>query len=147
MSPPSNHSLLLPTGGRPPATPSSIPPSGNTGGSNSHQGSPATNSMSHHKRSQSFNHHLSYNQYTPTQPPPHHLHPPQPPSLPSHLGATAPRSSSVQIPSSKIAAPILASSMDGSPAIQGAAGAAAAGMGVPNARKGSTKGETSISKL
>jgi len=37
--------------------------------------------------------------------------------------------------------------MDGSPAIQGAAGAAAAGMGVPNARKGSTKGETSISKL
>ncbi|XP_016963845.1 rho guanine nucleotide exchange factor 7 isoform X3 [Drosophila biarmipes] len=146
MSPPSNHSLLLPTGGRPPATPSSIPPSGNSGGSNSHQGSPATNSMSHHKRSQSFNHHLSYNQYTPTQPPPHHLHPPQPPSLPSHLGAAGPRSSSVQIPSSKIAAPILASSMDASPAIQAAAAAAAA-MGVPSARKGSTKANWTISCL
>ncbi|XP_070069288.1 rho guanine nucleotide exchange factor 7 isoform X4 [Drosophila takahashii] len=152
MSPPSSHSLLLPTGGRPPATPSSIPPSGNSnsgGGSNSHQGSPATNSMSHHKRSQSFNHHLSYNQYTPTQPPPHHLHPPQPPSLPSHLGAAGPRSSSVQIPSSKIAAPIPASSMDASPAIQAAAAAAAAaaGMGVPNARKGSTKANWTISCL
>ncbi|XP_017082476.2 uncharacterized protein LOC108115498 isoform X1 [Drosophila eugracilis] len=147
MSPPSNHSLHLPTGGRPPATPSSIPPSANSGGSNSHQGSPATNSMSHHKRSQSFNHHLSYNQYMPTQPPPHHLHPQQPPSLPSHLGATGPRSSSVQTPNSKTAAPIPASSMDGSPAIQAATAAAAAGMGVPNARKGSTKANWTISCL
>ncbi|XP_017120920.1 rho guanine nucleotide exchange factor 7 isoform X3 [Drosophila elegans] len=151
MSPPSGHSLLLPTGGRPPATPSSIPPSGNNsgGGSNSHQGSPATNSMSHHKRSQSFNHHLSYNQYTPTQPPPHHLHPQQPPSLPSHLGAAGPRSSSVQTPSSKTAAPVPASSMDASPAIQAAAAAAAAaaGMGVPSARKGSTKANWTISCL
>lgn len=41
---------------------------------------------SQHKRSLSFNHHLSYNQYTHTQhPPPHQMHhPQQPPSLPSH---------------------------------------------------------------
>ncbi|EDV54558.1 rho guanine nucleotide exchange factor 7 isoform X2 [Drosophila erecta] len=148
MSPPSSH-ILLPAGGRPPATPSSIPPGSSSGGSNSHQGSPATNSMSHHKRSQSFNHHLSYNQYTPTQPPPHHLHPPQPPSLPSHLGAAGPRSSSAQTPNSKTVAPIQASSMDASPAIQAAAAAAAAavGMGVPSARKGSTKANWTISCL
>ncbi|XP_039480325.1 uncharacterized protein LOC120444610 isoform X4 [Drosophila santomea] len=148
MSPPSSH-ILLPPGGRPLATPSSIPPGSSSGGSNSHQGSPATNSMSHHKRSQSFNHHLSYNQYTPTQPPPHHLHPPQPPSLPSHLGAAGPRSSSAQTPNSKTAAPIQASSMDASPVIQAAAAAAAAavGMGVPSARKGSTKANWTISCL
>ncbi|EDW90513.1 rho guanine nucleotide exchange factor 7 isoform X3 [Drosophila yakuba] len=148
MSPPSSH-ILLPPGGRPLATPSSIPPGSSSGGSNSHQGSPATNSMSHHKRSQSFNHHLSYNQYTPTQPPPHHLHPPQPPSLPSHLGAAGPRSSSAQTPNSKTAAPIQASSMDASPVIQAAAAAAAAavGLGVPSARKGSTKANWTISCL
>nr|NP_001260622.1 Rho-type guanine nucleotide exchange factor, isoform G [Drosophila melanogaster]AGB93157.1 Rho-type guanine nucleotide exchange factor, isoform G [Drosophila melanogaster] len=148
MSPPSSH-ILLPPGGRPPATPSSIPAGSSSGGSHSHQGSPATNSMSHHKRSQSFNHHLSYNQYTPTQPPPHHLHPPQPPSLPSHLGASGPRSSSAQTPNSKTAAPLQASSMDASPAIQAAAAAAAAavGMGVPSARKGSTKANWTISCL
>lgn len=142
MSPPTSHSMLLPPGVRPPTTPSNIPGSGNSG-SNSHQGSPATNSMSQHKRSQSFNHHLSYNQYTPTQPPPHHLHPPQPPSLPSHLGPVVPRLSSAQTPSSKTAAPVTGSSMDASPAAAAlqAAAAAAAAQGGPSARKGSTKGE------
>ncbi|XP_041631513.1 rho guanine nucleotide exchange factor 7 isoform X3 [Drosophila kikkawai] len=151
MSPPSNHSvLLLPPGGRLPATPSSNIPqasSNSGGGSSSHQGSPATNSMSQHKRSQSFNHHLSYNQYTHTQPPPHHLHPPQPPSLPSHLGAAGPRSSSVQTPSSKTAAPALGSAMDGSSPAAAAAAAVAAAAGGPNARKGSTKANWTISCL
>ncbi|KPU73424.1 uncharacterized protein Dana_GF14535, isoform B [Drosophila ananassae] len=147
MSPPTSHSMLLPPGVRPPTTPSNIPGSGNSG-SNSHQGSPATNSMSQHKRSQSFNHHLSYNQYTPTQPPPHHLHPPQPPSLPSHLGPVVPRLSSAQTPSSKTAAPVTGSSMDGSPAAAAlqAAAAAAAAQG-PSARKGSTKANWTISCL
>ncbi|XP_053959279.1 LOW QUALITY PROTEIN: uncharacterized protein LOC128863897 [Anastrepha ludens] len=55
-----------------------------------------------HKRSLSFNHHLSYNQYTHTQPPPphHHLPPPQQslpnhPVAPSHKSNLAPTSSSI----------------------------------------------------
>lgn len=67
---------------------------------------PATSmatSLSHpsqHKRSLSFNHHLSYNQYTHTQllPPHHHLPPPQPnlqnhPVAPNHKSSLAPTSS------------------------------------------------------
>ncbi|XP_033249723.1 rho guanine nucleotide exchange factor 7 isoform X3 [Drosophila miranda] len=148
MSPPSSHSLLLPPqpGSRQQAP--SGPPgigSANSSAGNSLQGSPATNSMSQHKRSQSFNHHLSYNQYTHTQPPPHLLHPPQPPSLPSHLGAAGHRSSSAQTPSSKTA-PGPAPATDGSPAAQQAA-AAAGTTGGPSARKGSTKANWTISCL
>nr|pir rho-type guanine exchange factor - fruit fly (Drosophila melanogaster) [Drosophila melanogaster] len=64
-------------------------------------------------------------------------------------GASGPRSSSAQTPNSKTAAPLQASSMDASPAIQAAARAAAAavGMGVPSARKGSTKANWTISCL
>ncbi|XP_054741422.1 rho guanine nucleotide exchange factor 7 isoform X1 [Anastrepha obliqua] len=68
-------------------------------------GASMATSMSHpsqHKRSLSFNHHLSYNQYTHTQPPPphHHLPPPQQslpnhPVAPSHKSNLAPTSSSI----------------------------------------------------
>ncbi|KAL7741260.1 hypothetical protein ACLKA6_015145 [Drosophila palustris] len=111
----------------------------------------AATAMSQHKRSLSFNHHLSYNQYTHTQPPPHHLHPPQPPSLPSHLGALSHKSSLVPTPNNKTAAPATTES-NSQAAIQAAvaaaaAAAASAAAAAPNARKGSTKANWTISCL
>lgn len=156
MSPPSSHSLLLPPGS---SLNSSLNNSNSSSSGNNNQllpagvGAGATAAMSQHKRSLSFNHHLSYNQYTPTQPQPHLLHPPQPPSLPSHLGAIGHKSNLVPIPNSKtaVAAPS-ATDVSNQAAIQAAVAAAAAAAAVaattaaaatsaaPSARKGSTKG-------
>ncbi|KAL7741262.1 hypothetical protein ACLKA6_015145 [Drosophila palustris] len=154
MSPPSSHSMLLPPGSRNQTPPVPMP------NSNQQQqqqqlaaGSlaSAATAMSQHKRSLSFNHHLSYNQYTHTQPPPHHLHPPQPPSLPSHLGALSHKSSLVPTPNNKTAAPATTES-NSQAAIQAAvaaaaAAAASAAAAAPNARKGSTKANWTISCL
>ncbi|XP_023170332.1 rho guanine nucleotide exchange factor 7 isoform X3 [Drosophila hydei] len=161
MSPPSTHSLLLPPGSRN-QTPSSISNSScnninnnNSGNSNSNSqqqlagsaaASAAATAMSQHKRSLSFNHHLSYNQYTHTQPPQHHLHPPQPPSLPSHLGQLSHKSNLVQTPSSKTAAGTEASQAAIQAAVAAAAAAAVA-TAAPNAKKGSTKANWTISCL
>ncbi|XP_043864852.1 uncharacterized protein LOC6577559 isoform X2 [Drosophila mojavensis] len=166
MSPPSTHSLLLPPGSRNP-TPSSISnnscnnininnnnnSSSVNSNSNSQQqlagsagASAAATAMSQHKRSLSFNHHLSYNQYTHTQPPQHHLHPPQPPSLPSHLGQLNHKSNLAPTPSSKTAA----ATESNQAAIQAAAAAAAAAAvatAAPNAKKGSTKANWTITCL
>ncbi|XP_017854259.1 rho guanine nucleotide exchange factor 7 isoform X3 [Drosophila busckii] len=139
MSPPSSHSLMLPNSRNqtPPVPPASA--TSNNG-----------NNQSQHKRSLSFNHHLSYNQYTHTQPLPHHLHPPQPPSLPSHLGASH-KSNLVPTPNNKTAAAAAAAAATESQqlALQAAAAAAAAAGAVvaPNARKGSTKANWTISCL
>ncbi|XP_049303178.1 rho guanine nucleotide exchange factor 7 isoform X2 [Bactrocera dorsalis] len=90
MSPPANLGML---GAQRTNSQSSAAPATSMGGT----------SLSHpsqHKRSLSFNHHLSYNQYTHTQPPPphHHLPPPQPnqqnhPVAPNHKSSLAPTSS------------------------------------------------------
>jgi len=135
MSPPSSHSLLLPPGSRN-QTPPVPPPSSNSQQQQQQQQGMGTivnaaTAMSQHKRSLSFNHHLSYNQYTHTQPPQHHLHPQQPPSLPSHLGALSHKSSLVPTQNNKTAAAV---------ATTEAAVATAVATGGPNARKGSTKG-------
>ncbi|XP_030383432.1 rho guanine nucleotide exchange factor 7 isoform X2 [Scaptodrosophila lebanonensis] len=146
MSPPSSHSLLLAPGSRSNTQiPPPVPPSASSQQQAAAAAANAATSMSQHKRSLSFNHHLSYSQYTHTQPPPHLLHPQQPPSLPSHLGATSHKSSLVPTPSSKTAATVAgtaATSMESNPAaILGAA------MGAPSARKGSTKANWTISCL
>ncbi|XP_017859566.1 PREDICTED: rho guanine nucleotide exchange factor 7 isoform X3 [Drosophila arizonae] len=168
MSPPSTHSLLLPPGSRNP-TPSSI--SNNScnnininnnnnnnsnsvnSNSNSQQqlagsvgASAAATAMSQHKRSLSFNHHLSYNQYTHTQPPQHLLHPPQPPSLPSHLGQLSHKSNLAPTPSSKTAA-ATESSQAAIQAAAAAAAAAAVATAAPNAKKGNTKANWTITCL
>nr|XP_036225339.1 rho guanine nucleotide exchange factor 7 isoform X1 [Bactrocera oleae] len=89
MSPPANLGML---GAQRTNSQSSAAPATSMGTSLSHP--------SQHKRSLSFNHHLSYNQYTHTQPPPphHHLPPPQPnpqnhPVAPNHKSSLAPTSS------------------------------------------------------
>uniref|UniRef100_A0A1I8Q7B6 Rho guanine nucleotide exchange factor 7 n=1 Tax=Stomoxys calcitrans TaxID=35570 RepID=A0A1I8Q7B6_STOCA len=107
MSPPSNLSMLtqrinqqqqqqqqVVASGQSPATVAgAITTTNPTGRVENNSVSPSAQSQgaaaaatSQHKRSLSFNHHLSYNQYTHTQhPPPHPMHhPQQPPSLPSH---------------------------------------------------------------
>ncbi|XP_050321484.1 rho guanine nucleotide exchange factor 7 isoform X3 [Bactrocera neohumeralis] len=89
MSPPANLGML---GAQRTNSQSSAAPTTSMGTSLSHP--------SQHKRSLSFNHHLSYNQYTHSQPPPphHHLPPPQPnpqnhPVAPNHKSSLAPTSS------------------------------------------------------
>ncbi|XP_034097728.1 uncharacterized protein LOC117563477 isoform X2 [Drosophila albomicans] len=168
MSPPSSHSLLLPPGSNRNQTPTvpTLPPSSSISNSNigslSNQsaqglglgvgsggsvvGAGAVNAataMSQHKRSLSFNHHLSYNQYTHTQPPQHHLHPPQPPSLPSHLGALSHKSSLVPTPSSKTAAAVATAAAT----VPGVGESSSQATAAPNARKGSTKANWTISCL
>jgi len=143
MSPPSSHSLLLPPGSRNQTPP--VPPLSSNQQQQQLAGTTLVNAataMSQHKRSLSFNHHLSYNQYTHTQPPQHLLHPPQPPSLPSHLGALSHKSNLVPTPNNKTAA-VAATESSSQAAIQAAvaaAAAASAAAAAPNARKGSTKG-------
>ncbi|XP_036327871.1 rho guanine nucleotide exchange factor 7 isoform X3 [Rhagoletis pomonella] len=109
---------------------------------NSQQATAAAASMatslshqSQHKRSLSFNHHLSYNQYTHTQPPPphHHLPPPQQ-SLPNH--PVAPNHKSNLVPTS--------SSISKS---QHQASAAASMAATTSARIGNTKANWSIRNL
>ncbi|XP_034472580.1 rho guanine nucleotide exchange factor 7 isoform X2 [Drosophila innubila] len=150
MSPPSSHSLLLPPGSRNQTPP--VPPLSSNQQQQQLAGTTLVNAataMSQHKRSLSFNHHLSYNQYTHTQPPQHLLHPPQPPSLPSHLGALSHKSSLVPTPNNKTAA-VAATESSSQAAIQAAVAAAAAASvaaAAPNARKGSTKANWTISCL
>ncbi|XP_036327879.1 uncharacterized protein LOC118740439 [Rhagoletis pomonella] len=98
----------------------------------------AAASLSHqsqHKRSLSFNHHLSYNQYTHNQPPPPHHHlPPPPQSLPNHPVAPSHKSNLVPTSSS------ISKSQHQA--------AAAASMAAPtSARIGNTKANWSIRNL
>ncbi|XP_032591641.1 uncharacterized protein LOC6562910 isoform X3 [Drosophila grimshawi] len=175
MSPPSSHSLLLPPGSRNNSSSSNNNNNSSSTSSNNNNSNSAA-AMSQHKRSLSFNHHLSYNQYTHTQPQQHHQHhPQQPPSLPSHLGALSHKSSLVPTPNSKTAAAAAsattaaaagataaagtvaatatennqaAAAIQAAVAIQAAAAAAAAAATTaPNARKGSTKANWTISCL
>ncbi|XP_039952778.1 rho guanine nucleotide exchange factor 7 isoform X1 [Bactrocera tryoni] len=108
----SNKSMSGSSSGHAPQPPPHMSPPANLGmlaaqRTNSQSSAAPTTSMgtslshpSQHKRSLSFNHHLSYNQYTHSQPPPphHHLPPPQPnpqnhPVAPNHKSSLAPTSS------------------------------------------------------
>ncbi|XP_075153626.1 rho-type guanine nucleotide exchange factor isoform X3 [Haematobia irritans] len=91
---------------------------------------------SQHKRSLSFNHHLSYNQYTHTQhPPPHQMHhQQQPPSLPSHpVAVPNHKSNLVQTSNSISKTPIPAHHTANTMAV--------------NARTGNTKANWSITNM
>lgn len=72
----------------PPQPPSHMSPPANLGfGHSNLRTTPPIHQQSLHKRSLSFNHHLSYNQYhTPTQHPPHHQHLPPLSQQNHHLG-------------------------------------------------------------
>ncbi|XP_055916177.1 uncharacterized protein LOC129949011 isoform X4 [Eupeodes corollae] len=104
---------------------------------------PPIHQQSLHKRSLSFNHHLSYNQYhTPTQHPPHHQHLP-PLSQQNHLLGLGHKSNLVQTSNS-------ISKMTNTAAMGAAAGAVPVashqGM-VPSGRIGSIKANWSITNL
>ncbi|XP_012159118.1 rho guanine nucleotide exchange factor 7 isoform X3 [Ceratitis capitata] len=126
MSPPANLSLLA------------AAQRTNSQSSAAAAGSMAT-SLSHpsqHKRSLSFNHHLSYNQYTHTQPqPPHHHLPPPQPNQPSHPVAPNHKSNLAQTSSS------ISKSQQHQAAVAGSMAA------TTNARIGNTKANWSITNL
>ncbi|XP_061402408.1 rho guanine nucleotide exchange factor 7-like, partial [Musca vetustissima] len=114
---------------------------------NNHQQQQQAAATSQHKRSLSFNHHLSYNQYTHTQhPPPHqmHHHPQQqqqPPSLPSHPVAVPNHKSNLVQTSNSISKTQMPVHHTGNTM----AGAAVAAGG--NARTGNTKANWNITNM
>uniref|UniRef100_A0A1I8NEC3 Rho guanine nucleotide exchange factor 7 n=1 Tax=Musca domestica TaxID=7370 RepID=A0A1I8NEC3_MUSDO len=99
---------------------------------------------SQHKRSLSFNHHLSYNQYTHTQhPPPHQMHhhqQQQPPSLPSHPVAVPNHKSNLVQTSNSI-------SKTQMPVHHTGANTMAAAAVVGNVRTGNTKANWNITNM
>ncbi|XP_061398358.1 serine-rich adhesin for platelets-like [Musca vetustissima] len=114
---------------------------------NNHQQQQQAAATSQHKRSLSFNHHLSYNQYTHTQhPPPHqmHHHPQQqqqPPSLPSHPVAVPNHKSNLVQTSNSISKTQMPVHHTGNTM---AGAAVAAGV---NARTGNTKANWNITNM
>lgn len=131
MSPPSNLSMLTQRMNQQQLAPTTNP--ANMRESAATIITAAASTPSQHKRSLSFNHHLSYNQYTHTQPPPPHQHhphqPQQPPSLPNHPAAVPNHKSNLAQTSNSIS--------------KNQAHPAAANMGT-NARSGNTKGKKNL---